>query len=152
MSCCLAPLHSITAISFAAVLVTSTATATLHSRDTQVTAFPGFCFNSQGGKKCPLMPGCTQLRTGGGGQPVLGSNLLSSQSALASPGCAPPGIRLSRAPAGFQWRRGIVLNTKSGTSDYSFLAFLTSVTHPKIINQQQPLLWRAMSPQIQPAP
>lgn len=36
------------------------------------------------------------------------------------PGCAcqprlrPPGIRLSRAPAGFQWRRGIVLNTKSG--------------------------------------
>lgn len=84
---------------------------------------------------------------------LLGSNLPSSQGAPASLGCALPGIRLSWAPAGLQWKREIALNTKSGTSDYSFPAVLNLVTHPKIINQQQPLLWRAMSPpQIQPAP
>lgn len=135
--------HYIITISFAGVLEISTATATLHSGDTQVTAFPGFCFNSQE-IKCPQMPGYTQLRTGGGGQPSLEAT------------CLPPRVRLPvwAAPRLESDCPGLLL-AFSGEGELpstpsqvpqTTLFQLNLVTHPKIISQQQPLLWRAIPP------
>lgn len=61
---------------------------------------------------------------------------------------APPGIGLSRAPAGFSGEEEL-----SSTPRQAPQTLLFSVTHPKTLHQQQPLRWRECTPpQIQPAP
>lgn len=82
----------------------------------------------------------------------------ASQGAPATPVCALPGIGLSRAPPGIQGfrrkDRGVTVpSTKSGTPDPRLPApsSLRSLTLGYCAHHQSPV-WRALLPQMQPAP
>lgn len=81
------------------------------------------------------------------GRPPWEATCLPPKGVPDSSRWAPPGIGLSRAPAGFSGEEEL-----SSTPRQAPQTLLFSVTHPKTLHQQQPLRWRECTPQIQPAP
>lgn len=102
------------------LLVAWTATATLHSRDTQTAAFPGFSFNSLGRSvSCCLAAPRSGHKEVEGSRP-LEATLPACQGESDSPHCTLPphlGSDLPGLLLAFSGEGEIVLHTKSGTPD-----------------------------------